>query len=44
MFGGIGVDNAKPIQTTYIFANIEILIGIVMMGIGIGTLTRKIVR
>ncbi|MGL6063916.1 MAG: pentapeptide repeat-containing protein [Fusobacteriaceae bacterium] len=44
MFGGIGCDGAKPIPSTYNISNIEMLIGIVMMGIGIGTLTRKVIR
>lgn len=44
MFGGIGIDTARPLPSTYMLANIEMLIGVVMMGVGIGTLTRKIVR
>ena len=44
MFGGIGCDGAKPLSVAYMLANLEMLIGIVMMGLGIGTLTRKIVR
>ncbi|MBW4863175.1 MAG: pentapeptide repeat-containing protein [Paeniclostridium sp.] len=43
-FGGLGTINCKPVTSSYIFLDIEILIGIVMMGLGIGTLTRKVVR
>jgi hypothetical protein len=44
MFGGVGVNNAKPTEISYIISNIEMLGGIVMMGLGIGTLTRKVIR
>lgn len=44
MFSGIGVDNTKPIPRAYILANIEMLIGVIMVGIATGTLTRKIIR
>lgn len=44
MFGGVGYINCVPLQLSYLVANIEMIVGIVMMGIGIGTLTRKIVR
>lgn len=43
-FGGLGTINCKPVTNSYIFLDIEILIGIAMMGLGIGTLTRKVVR
>lgn len=43
-FGGLGCINCTPIENSYIITNIEIIIGVVMMGLGIGTLTRKIVR
>lgn len=43
-FGGVGTINCEPTQTSYILTNLEILIGIIMMGLGIGTLTRKVVR
>ncbi|MEG2984091.1 MAG: pentapeptide repeat-containing protein [Peptostreptococcaceae bacterium] len=43
-FGGLGTINCKPTTNSYIFTNIEILIGIIMMGLGIGTLTRKVIR
>ena len=44
MFGGVGCNNSKPAELSYILSNLEMLIGIAMMGIGIGTLTRKVVR
>ncbi|MEG1311611.1 MAG: pentapeptide repeat-containing protein [Romboutsia sp.] len=44
MFGGVGASNGQPSEASYIVSNTEMVIGIVMMGLGIGTLTRKIVR
>jgi len=44
MFGGVGVNNSKPTEVAYRLADFEILIGIIMMGLGVGTLTRKVVR
>lgn len=44
MFAGVGVNNAQPIALNYIIANIQMLVGVVMMGVGIGTLTRKVIR
>lgn len=43
-FAGLGTINCEPIPIAYNLVNIEILIGITMQGIGIGTLTRKVVR
>lgn len=44
MFVGVGVNNGQPSEISYMVSNIEMIIGIIMMGIGIGTLTRKIIR
>lgn len=44
LFSGAGEDIAQTTGESYILSNIETIIGVVMMGIGIGTLTRKIVR
>ena len=44
MFAGVGIDNGKPTEIGYMVANLEMLIGIVFMGIGIGALTRKAIR
>ena len=44
MFGGVGSINGRPSEISYIVSNFEMIIGIIMMGLGIGTLTRKIIR
>lgn len=44
MFSAVGVNNGKPTEVSYMVSNIEMILGIIMMGLGIGTLTRKIVR
>lgn len=44
MFAGVGANNGQPSEISYMVSNIEMIIGVIMMGIGIGTLTRKIVR
>lgn len=43
-FAGVGFINCKPTEISYIISNIEVIIGVVMMGVGIGTLTRKVIR
>lgn len=44
MFAGVGFNNAQPIPLSYMICNAEMLIGVIMMGLGIGTLTKKSVR
>lgn len=44
IFGGIGEDIANTTGMSYIISDIETIIGLMMIGLGIGTLTRKIVR
>lgn len=44
MFAGVGFNNAQPIPSSYMICNFEMLIGVIMMGLGIGTLTKKSVR
>lgn len=44
MFAGVGTINCDPINKSYIIANIEVLVGVIMMGVGIATITRKIIR
>ncbi|MGG7177596.1 pentapeptide repeat-containing protein [Clostridium paraputrificum] len=44
MFAGVGTVNSMPIDCSYMLSNIEMLLGVVMMGIGIGTIVRKLVR
>lgn len=44
VFTGLGADNATPIPISYMLSNLEMILGVIMMGIGIGTLTRKLIR
>lgn len=44
VFTGLGSDNATPIPISYMLCNFEMILGVIMMGVGIGTLTRKLVR
>ena len=44
MFAGVGFNNAKPIPASYMLTNIEMLLGVIMMGLGVATLTKKVVR
>ena len=44
MFAGVGFDNAQPVPATYMATNVEMVCGVIMMGIGISTLTKKVVR
>lgn len=44
MFAGVGLNEAQPSPRSYMLSNIEMLIGILMMGIGVGALVKKIVR
>ena len=41
MFAGVGIDNSQPMPATYMVSNIEMIIGLLMMGVGISTLVRK---
>lgn len=43
-FGGVGTINCDPTPRSYIINNIEVLVGVIMMGVGTGTLVRKIIR
>ncbi|MGG7165036.1 pentapeptide repeat-containing protein [Clostridium ihumii] len=43
-FVGVGYNNAKPTEISYTVENIEMIVGAIMMGIGVGTVTRKLVR
>ena len=43
-FTGAGYNAGEPLENTYILGDIEMLLGAIMMGIGIGTITRKIIR
>lgn len=44
MFAGIGMFESPPTAIGFFIANIEMVIGVIMTGIGIGTLVRKIIR
>lgn len=44
IFVGTGEDIATPLSTSYFITNIEMILGVIMIGIGIGTLTRKLIR
>lgn len=44
MFSGVGSDNMEAIRFSEFIANVEMLIGLIIIGIGVGTVTRKIVR
>lgn len=44
MFAGVGISNGKPTEIGYIVANLEMLIGIVFMGIGVSIIARKAIR
>lgn len=44
LFTGIGSSNTEVIYFTFIFSNLEKLLGVICMGIGIGTIVRKIIR
>ena len=44
MLAGVGIGNAEPTPIAYIAVNSEMILGVIMMGIGIGTLTKKLIR
>ena len=44
IFVGLGMITAGPTPMAYMLSNIEMALGVIMMGIGIGTITRKLVR
>lgn len=44
MFAGIGLNEAQPAPISYFISNIEMLLGVLMMGVGLGALVKKIVR
>lgn len=41
MFAGVGTVNSEPMPIVYIVSNIEMIIGLLMMGVGVATLVRK---
>ena len=44
LFSGVGDELCEPTIQSVILADIEMIFGVIVMGLGIGTLTRKIVR
>lgn len=44
LFTGVGGENSIAALSSYFWADIEMLIGVIMTGIGTGTLIRKIIR
>lgn len=44
LFSAVGVMAAEPCSDMYIIGNAEILIGVIVTGVGIGTLIRKLIR
>ncbi|WP_404988496.1 pentapeptide repeat-containing protein [Clostridium culturomicium] len=44
IFAGLGMITAGPTPAAYMLSNVEMVLGVIMMGIGIGTITRKLVR
>lgn len=44
IFAGLGMITAGPTPAAYMLSNMEMALGVIMMGIGIGTITRKLVR
>lgn len=44
IFACIGVTNGIPSSSSFLLTDIEMIIGVIMIGVGIGTLTRKFVR
>lgn len=41
MFACVGCINARPAPVAYMFVNVEMLLGILMMGVGVATLIKK---
>lgn len=44
LFSAVGVMAAEPISDVYLIGNVEILLGLIITGLGIGTLIRKLIR
>lgn len=44
IFGGVGWNSSELTGLSYIIENVQIIISVILIGLGIGTLTRKIVR
>ena len=44
IFVGLGTSNSFPTYSSNIFFDVEMIVGVIMLGIGIGTITRKHIR
>ena len=44
LFSGVGANESISINLSEIIASFEIVFGVIMMGIGTGTVVRKLVR
>ena len=44
MFAAVGLTEAQPSPASYMLTNIEMILGVVMNGVGIGALVKKLVR
>lgn len=44
LFSGVGANESIPVNISEILASVEILFGVIMMGIGTGVVVRKLVR
>ena len=44
MFAAVGLNEAQPAPASYMLSNIEMILGILTNGIGVGSLVKKIVR
>ena len=44
MFAAVGLTEAQPAPASYMLSNIEMILGVIMNGVGIGALVKKLVR
>ena len=44
IFLGVGGYNCEPVQISLLISNIEMTLGVITMGVGIGAFVRKIIR
>lgn len=44
LFTGVGNEACSPILSSDIIADLEMMVGVIVMGVGLGTLTKKIIR
>lgn len=44
MFAGVGIMESTPTPSSYILSDLEMIIGILTVGVGVGALVRKVIR